>query len=410
MRLEVIATPDVDSPARLGERFTPRDGAPLRIGPSREARLRLPGEAGDVEVHLTDGALSVRVPAETPRRSSSATTPRASLSGVLLARGEVRPLQLGDTLYVHPGLALTVRAAPMVTAREPGLEERLRAGADDVTWAVYADFLEERGDALAGWLRSGPTATEDERRRQLGALAESVRCGALDVRFDARGLLEAAQLSRTAVLEAPRLPWHLTQLGALPVARFLSELRVALFTGPAPSGAAADAVAARVLEQVLAADFAPGLRRLGLGFVTEPREWPRTADAFERLCARAPHLERALGQLIRRVRRARLQLVAHPPAIVPVSDEVALHPGRSDVGAAPSCLVRLAGDAPGVACSLHRTIDGQWVAWDVRTDPFSRNEDARTLRVNGVARHHALLAPGDLLEPTPGLVFRFLLD
>ncbi|MEW6435351.1 MAG: hypothetical protein AB1730_27975 [Myxococcota bacterium] len=50
MRLEVTSVPQEDSPARLGERFTPRAGAPLRIGPGREARLRVKGPDADLEL------------------------------------------------------------------------------------------------------------------------------------------------------------------------------------------------------------------------------------------------------------------------------------------------------------------------------------------------------------------------
>lgn len=402
MKLEVTAVPEGDSPARLGERFAPRDGAPLRIGPGREARLRVRGLGADLELAAVDGAFVLRVPA---------SAVRASLGGAELMGGSEHRLSPGDTLYVHPGLALTVREGPLVAAREPRLEERLHAADDAATWAVYADFLEERGDPLAGWIRAGHAASDAQRRRQLGALADAARGGVLEVTFDARGFLETAHLARQAVVGAPGLTWHLAQLGSLPVARFLKELHLALFAGAAPARVDdeqdPDALAAATLERILAADYAPGLRRLSLGFVKEPREWPRTEAVFERLLARASHLDRDLGNLIRTGGRARLVLVSHPPGVSLVSGDVALHPGRTDVGAAPTCLVRLVGEAPPVACSLHRMTDGQWVTWDERADPFSRNDDARTLKVNGATVRRALLAPGDLLEPTPGLVLRF---
>lgn len=404
MKLEVTAVPESDSPARLGERFAPREGAPLRVGPGRDARLRMRGLGADLELAAVGGGFVLRVPA---------SAVRASLGGAELMGGSEHRLAAGDTLYVHPGLALTVRDGPKVTAREPHLEERLHAADDDATWAVYADFLEERGDALAQWIRTGHATGEAERRRQLGALADAARGGVLEVSFTARGFVETAQLARQAVVGAPGLGWHLAQLGTLPVARFLRELHLALFAGAAPARVDdeqdPDALAAATLERILAADFAPGLRRVSLGFVKEAREWPRTEGVFERLLARAPHLDRDVGRLIRTGGRARLVLVSQPPGVSLVSGDVTLHPGRTDVGAAPTCLVRLVGDAPQGVCSLHRMTDGQWVVWDEHADPFSRNDGARTLKVNGATVRRALLSPGDLLEPVAGLVLRFVL-
>jgi uncharacterized protein (TIGR02996 family) len=404
MYLQVTAVPEEDAPARLGERFTPRPDVPLRIGPGRGARIRLKGLGEDLEVANEAGGLLLRAPP---------SAPRASLAGVELTAGSTHPLREGDTLYVHPGLALEVRERPPALAREPHLEARLHAEDDDSAWTVYADFLEERGDRLAEWIRRGPAAPAADRLRQLGPLADAVRGGVLDVAFTARGFLEAGHLSRQAVVGAPGLAWHLAQLSALPVARFLRELTIALFAGAAPAKVDdekdPDALAASVLERLARADFAPGLRRLSLGFVKDEREWTRALAAFERLRAVAPHLESDFSQVLRVGGRARLVLVSHPPHVTVVSGDVTLNPGRSDVGVAPSCLVRLVGDAPAVACSLHRMTDGQWVVFDQRADPFSRNRDALTLRVNGAAVSRAPLSPGDLVEPVPGLVLRLVL-
>jgi hypothetical protein len=57
--------------------------------------------------------------------------------------------------------------------------------------------------------------------------------------------------------------------------------------------------------------------------------------------------------------------------------------------------VRLVGEAPAVVCSLHRMTDGQWVAWDGRAAPFSRNDDARRLKVNGATVRRACATPSE---------------
>jgi hypothetical protein len=284
---------------------------------------------------------------------------------------------------------------------------------DETTWAVYADFLEEQGDPLATWIRQGTAVDERQRRRRLGALADAARGGLLEVTFGARGLLHAAHFTRQAVVGAPGLSWHLSQLRSLPAARFLRELGLALFAGAAPARVDdekdPDALAAETLRRLEGADFLPGLRRLTLGFVQEARDWPRAHEAFARLAAAAPSLEADFGQVIRTGGRARFVVVSQPPDVRTVSGDVVLHPGRTDVGAAPSCLVRLVGDVSDLLCTVHRMTDGQWVVFDERADPFSKNHDALTLKVNGVPTARAVLAPGDLVEPTPGLALRFVL-
>jgi uncharacterized protein (TIGR02996 family) len=404
MYLQVTAIPEEDAPARLGERFTPRPETPLRIGPGRGARIRLKGAGPDLEVAAVGAGLVLRAPP---------SAPRASLAGIELSGGSEHALRDGDTLYVHPGLALEVRAGPPVHAREPSLEARLRAGDDDAVWTVYADFLEERGDRLAEWIRRGSTASPADHLRQLGALADAARVDVVEVIFTARGFVGEVHLTRQAVVGAPGFGWYLDQLSGLPLARFLRALTIPLFAGAAPARVDEpqdpDVLAAAVVDRVARTEFAPSLRRLSLGFVKDARPWPLTLAAFDRLRDLAPHLESDFSQVIRVGGLAQLVLVAHPPHVTLVSADVTLNPGRSDVGVAPTCLVRLVGDAPPVACSLHRMTDGQWVVFDERADPFSRNRDALTLRVNGAAVSRAPLSPGDLVEPVPGLVLRFVL-
>ena len=116
MEAVVIAVPLEAPPARLGERFTLREGTPLRVGPGREARLRLgPLGAGDLLVGTHLDAAFVR-----------ATNPplRASLSGRELHGAGELPVRAGDSLYVHPGLVLEFRdAAPPKAQRNPELEK-----------------------------------------------------------------------------------------------------------------------------------------------------------------------------------------------------------------------------------------------------------------------------------------------
>lgn len=402
MLVEVVSIPP-GAAMRVGARFTLRD-VPLRIGPSRDARLSIGRDAKDLQALLTGEGATLRV--EPPAL-------RASLNGQdLPSSGEVT-LSPGDWLYVHPGLVLVVRAAPMVAVRDAGLEQSLHAAPDAATWSVYRDRLEEGGDPLAGWLAL-PSHTPAQLRRALGPLADLARAGHLAVGFSANGFLESMTLSRPAVLGSPGLTWVLEQLDRVPVARFLREVNLAAFVG-APVGVGevldADAFGAATLDVLARCDCAPGLRRVALGFTSLTHEWPATHAAWARLAERAPALgSTPLSSVIRMGVRAVLRVEARPPGIDLVSSEVVLNPARSDVGAAPGALVRLLGEGPAHACTIHRVSDGTWVVFDESADPFRAHAGRHALRVNGSPVVTAALSPGDVIEPVEGLLLRFELE
>ena len=404
MEAIVIALPPDSPPARLGERFTLREGTPLRVGPGREARLRLgPLGAGD---------LLIGTEANTPFVRMTAPSLRASLCGHELFGSSRVQVKAGDSLYVHPGLVLEFRdrpAAPVVLNHD--LESMLCASDEDDTWAVYRDQLEEAGDPLATWLSEAPWADEDARRRQLLGLAESVRGHLADVTWSNRGMLSSLTLSRQAVTGAPGLAWHLAQLAHLPVARLLPRLALALFAGPATGRAMGDqdpdTLAALTLERLGQLDGATALRSVCLGFVSEPREWPRAEAAWQRLRERAPCLEADFRGVVVSGGRATLSLLSRTPDVESVMSDITLNPQRTDVGTATGALARLVGAAPQVACTLYRSIEGQWVVFDESADPFRPAHGPFALRVNGAVTARAALAPGDVVEPVEGLRFLF---
>ncbi len=405
MEAIVIAVPPESPPARLGERFTLREGTPLRVGPGREARLRLgPHGAGDLLIGTEANNPFVRV---------TAPSLRASLCGhELLSSGQV-PVREGDSLYVHPGLVLEFRDRPVHRSQpqHPDLESMLGASDDDDTWAVYRDQLEESGDPLATWLSEAPFADDDARRRQLFGLAESVRGHLADVTWSNRGMLSSLTLSRQAVTSAPGLAWHLKQLARLPVARLLPRIAIALFSGPATGRATGgedpDILATLTLERLAQLDCAPALRSVSLGFVSQTREWPRAAAAWNRLRERAPRLDPDWRAVVVSGGRAMLSLLSRTPDVESVMADVVLNPLRTDVGVSTNALVRLVGVAPNVSCTIYRSIEGQWVVFDESADPFRLSRGPFALRVNGAVTARAALAPGDVVEPVEGLRFLF---
>jgi hypothetical protein len=402
MLVEVVSIPP-GAAIRVGARFTLRD-VPLRIGSSREARLSIGRDAKDLQVLLTPQGAVLRV---------DAPPPRASLNGEELPPAGDVALADGDWLYVHPGLVLLVRTAPAAAVRDPDLERALRAAPDSATWHVYRDRLEEGADPLAGWMAL-PSRTPGQLLRALGPLADLARAGHLAIDWSPNGFLESMRLSRPAVVGSPGLTWVLGQIDRVPVARFLRELTVAVFAG-APVGVGevldADAFGAATLDALARCDCAPGLRRVALGFTSLTHEWPATHAAWARLAERAPALASTpLSSVIRMGVRAVLRVEARPPGIDLVSSEVVLNPARSDVGAAPGALVRLLGEGPAHACTIHRVSDGTWVVFDESADPFRAHAGRHALRVNGAPVVTAALSPGDVIEPVEGLLLRFELE
>jgi hypothetical protein len=402
VQVELVATPPGVT-LRVGARFTLRE-APLRIGPSREARVSIGQNAGDLLLtQRSDGAyLEVEAPPL-----------RCSLNGVELSSASVTSLTDGDWLYVHPGLVLRVQDGPRVSVRDADLERALRRQGDVATWHVYRDRLEEGGDSLARWMGL-EARTAAQLRQALGPLADTARGGLLESSWNSMGLLETLTLVRQAVVGAPGLAWHLEQLARVDVARFLKRVTIALFAG-APSGLGerreADELAAWVLDTLRGLDCAPGLERVSLGFVSLDHRWPKTEAAWGALCAVATGLATtSLGEVIRMGGRAVLHVVARPGTVDVVSNDMVLNPARSDIGTAPGALVRLVGEAPAHACTVHRVSDGTWVVYDESADPFRAHAGRHALRVNGELVVQVALSPGDLIEPVAGLVLRFDLE
>lgn len=395
MLVQIIGVPTEGTTARVGERFRLRPGTPLRIGTSFDDRVRLTRGA-HTEVRVVSSETSTGLELEE-------LGVRLTLNGVTLTAGSSVPVVSGDCLFIDESLVLRfldeVEKAP---PRQVDLERSV-AGADDTAdvWNVYLDHLEEQNDPVLTWVR----APHDDagRRRQLRGLAEAHAAGDVDVTWSTHGFITSLVIKRAATQRSGRVAWLLGQLGALPVARVLSKVSVELFNG----GSVDDAEAVRVLDALARADFASSLRTVTLGFVGAGTAWPATDEAWVQLQRVAPLLQGHWAEVVPAGLRARLRLESWTQSASAAWSDVILNPQRTDVGGAPECLLRLIGNVPRIACTLHRTVEGEWVVYDERADLSRVGSVAHALRVNGAPVPRAVLKPGDTIEPVDGVRLRF---
>lgn len=395
MIVQVVGIPSSGTTARIGERFRLREGQPLRIGTASDARIRITAnETTELRILHSPSGTGVEL-------ESSGV--KITIGAVNISPGSSAMIRERDCLFIDESLVLQfLEAAPKAPPRNLELE-RVIAGKDDNAdgWRVYLDFLEENGDELLSWIRSSHEA--DERLRRLGGLGEAVVAGEVLPTFNAYGFVTSVRILRAALRRPGRLAWLITQTGRLPVARLLTSLQVELFSG----GTVNDVEAVSALNALSTCDFVTSLREVSLGFVGAGGQWPQTDEAWLQLQRVAPHLTGSWATVVSAGLRARLKLEAWTPTASAAWSDVVLNPQRTEVGGGAECLARLIGDVPKLACSLHRTVEGEWVVHDERADPFRTGGGRYALRVNGVPVARAVLKPGDVVEPIEGVRLRF---
>lgn len=412
MFAELVALPvDPAGELRVGARFQLREETPVTIGRSTRCRLRVDAPSGqNVCLGVVGGV---------PTLWSEEGVPiPCSLAGRPVERELVYPLRDGAHLSFPSGLVLALREKPLVSARHTGLEATLATRPDDpAAVAVYLDFLKEHGDPLGEWLMNERRGVEAERLHVLGPLGESARSLAVHCTWSAAGLLQWVSLARHAVVGEPGLFWHLAQLGTLPVARTLSSLTIDYVIGSpakavvAPQGVVdwptpppLEHVVPAALRALATASFAPVLRHLSLGVAAQELTSPNLLQL-----ARA-HLPALVDDsLFETSRRATLEVVSMPDGLVVFPHTVGALvrlSGDARIGAGSRCQVLLRGPrAPELACRVVRRDEG----WVVLADEQATETGTSLVKVNGRAVSHAVLRVDDLLEPLPGLVFRFRL-
>jgi uncharacterized protein (TIGR02996 family) len=314
-------------------------------------------------------------------------------------------LQHLDLLEVPSGPTLRFLEREPPRLREPALEAALAAAPDDPQrWAVYADWLLERGDPLGERL-SAPRPEHDG--RWLGALAVPWGCGDVEVTWWA-GLPSRVVLRRLSRALAPlRLQGLVEALAADDHFRFLRHLEV----DPESFGLSWDHELAEGLRPFQQGAW-PLLESVRLGPLSEGLSMPATDRQLAALEAGHPRVR--LLPPLRPPDPARLEVLSSPAQVttVPPPGGQVLLSARADTlaGRLPECALMVKapeGHPAGLVAVRFAREATRWCVEDLfaRARPFRRLEFA--LRVNGREVVDAWLRSGDVLELAAGLLVRF---
>lgn len=390
MLVEVVAIPLAASPIRIGARFTLKEGVPLRIGPSAQARIRLSSSPQAKDLIVEPGLLRVE-----------GAPMAASLNGVTIERDARLEVGQGDHLFID-GLVIRFGQRP-IDPRDAGLEKAIANEPNsDAAWSVYADFLLEQNQTVP-------------RARDLGPLADAHRSAALTTEWNTHGTLKRAQLLRAAIIGSPGLFWHLEQLAKLRSARFLEQLDIDYFVGTAPAHvdrphAYIDQTLSEALTLLSTAGFAASLRSLSLGHVANSPLLDLTRQTFERYRSQWPNLQGDFRTLVHDGVRARLELLTTPQEVSVIGlcvGDTWQVPPHSTLGSASSAQLRILGaNIAGEIAVILRSREGGWSIAAIGVDDMSSRASS-SLKLNGTAATRAVLHANDLIEVVPGLTFRF---
>lgn len=388
--LEVLSAPATgdERPLAPGTRWSiPVGELKVALGRSRDCELVLPGSLiGDQHcvIEQLSGRWWVRhLGAPAPTR----------LNGRRVQDAELRH---GDVLELPHGVVFRFLEREVVEVRDPALEAAIAQNPDDDSrWAVYADWLLERGDPLGRRLQSSVPEPLEEAGRWLGTLATHFVSGLVEVTWH-HGLPRRVVVRQPhRWLEEPRTPAAVELVLANPLCRFLEELEIDVRSFG--TGAFLEAHLELMLAALGRPGGPPGLRVLRLGPLDRHLLTPGHWRLFDDVRAAHHALTTTRDTLCFDARDASLECLAVPGGVT-----VGLAPGerRRLTGGAARLIGPLEGcPVPGLRLTHE---GGSWWLADQRGHP--------PLRVNGRAVYEVQLRDGDVLEPAPGLLLRFHLE
>lgn len=402
-QLEVIAAPDPHTGLQPGERLTV-SGV---LGTAAECRYRV-SLSGASRTHCRFTTEKGRLFVE-----DLGSTHGTYLNGV--RRYERAELSPGDCIEIPWALVLRVTGSTPLALDEGHELVKLivEAPQEDGRWKVWADALLEAGDPLGERVARGRGADRAEDAKALGPLARGFVDGGLEIDWRHGFIRRAVLRNRTQFSPAS---WGLEWAALLrhPLARFVEELEVdALsYTRGLDRGDNPELNIVACLEALAAGRALPLLTSVRFGPSPRPLWNPRLESAWRLACAAHPRLHTGPIWV---ARAAWLQLLATPPGVTVAGLEIGaqrklVENSANLVGIEFECKFQL--EAPDrspstqVALRLDRE-NGLWFAEDIGVD-IRRSE--LPLYVNGRRCTHHRMRPHDLLEPAPGLLFRFVME
>jgi hypothetical protein len=271
---------------------------------------------------------------------------------------------------------------------------------------------------LGAHIALGDAADKSAQARALGPLAVSFNSGALEATWR-HGFVERAVLR--SVDQWGSGPWlrTLKLLLSHPLAHFLRALEIdALSYARSTQGVALQTIEAEICEslELVSSSALPALEQVRFGPFSQPRWSPQLATAWRRCTDAMPRLSHVGPIWV--ARAAWLQLLSTPRGVsVKGLDVGAQRPLKEEqanlVGPLDECAFAL--EAPeespshGVGLRVDREL-GLWWATDVVAEARGYHRGEPRLRVNGRECIRHRLRPSDVLEPAPGLSFRFVME
>lgn len=315
-----------------------------------------------------------------------------------------------DVIELKGAIAFRYLDRPPQELQRPELEAAIAADPfDETAWAIYGDWLNENGSALAEQVTGDDTP--EQRARWLGPLARSWLEGELELEWR-HGHVVRAVLRRLQEYLVPRPEVLLTLLLEAPCARFLQSVEVDLSVTNDARGPARDKMAVALARALGRSWGAVGLKSFTFGPATR---WKPSGGVYAALAAaakRRPRLEAAPGHWVRRVEGAALELVAHPPelrAAAQVGQRFALPlDGTATVSPRNNALLKLLPSKALQPFAEAFVVQHLYDVWTVSPPGPETFLLCSQLKVNGRQRRAQCLRHGDLIELYPGLELRFV--
>jgi pSer/pThr/pTyr-binding forkhead associated (FHA) protein len=332
-------------------------------------------------------------------------------------------LMPGDCVDV-PGAVFRVAGARPLTLdqSDPLLKSVEERPDDEGLWRVWADRLLEKGDPLGTRIVVGGGVDALDDARALATLAVAHVEGSLELEWK-HGFIRRAVLRNSGGWYTTSWLRTLTLLQEHALGHFLRQLEVDALSYARGSDREAmqeiDLLICESLERIGAAGALPVLEQVRFGPWPQPIFSERLSSAWRRCTDAMPRIPKLSGP-IWVARAAWLQLLSTPRGVtiegLEVGAQRTLKEEQANLIGSHEADCTFSIDAPedSAAHDVGIRIDRELGLWWVTDVPAEQLGHAyrwdHGLHVNGRECRRQRLRPGDLIEPAPGLLFRFVME